>query len=39
MNHCSGGIGTDQFDPMTAMIDWVEKGKAPDVLQAAARAG
>ena len=35
MNHCSGGIGTDQFDPMTAMIDWVEKGKAPDVLQAA----
>ncbi len=35
MNHCSGGIGTDQFDPMTAMIDWVEKGRAPDVLHAA----
>jgi len=35
MNHCSGGTGTDQFDSMTAMIDWVEKGKAPDVLQAA----
>jgi hypothetical protein len=35
MNHCSGGIGTDQFDPMTAVIDWVEKGKAPDVLLAA----
>jgi hypothetical protein len=34
MNHCSGGTGTDQFDSMTAMIDWVEKGKAPDVLQA-----
>jgi hypothetical protein len=35
MNHCSGGIGTDQFDSMTAMIDWVERGKAPDVLRAA----
>jgi hypothetical protein len=35
MNHCSGGIGTDQFDPMTAVIDWVEKAKAPDVLLAA----
>jgi hypothetical protein len=35
MNHCAGGIGTDQFDSMTAMIDWVEKGKAPDVLHAA----
>lgn len=35
MNHCSGGTGTDQFDSMTAMIDWVEKGRAPDVLQAA----
>jgi feruloyl esterase len=34
MNHCAGGIGTDQFDSMTAMIDWVEKGKAPDVLHA-----
>jgi feruloyl esterase len=35
MTHCSGGNGTDQFDSMTAMINWVEKGKAPDVLQAA----
>ncbi len=35
MNHCAGGIGTDQFDSMTAMIDWVEEGKAPDVLHAA----
>jgi len=35
MSHCSGGIGTDRFDPMTALIDWVEKNKAPDTLPAA----
>ncbi len=35
MTHCSGGNGTDQFDSMTALINWVEKGKAPDVLHAA----
>jgi len=29
MAHCSGGIGPDQHDPMTAIINWVEKGKAP----------
>ncbi len=34
MNHCGGGIGTDRFDSMTAMVDWVEKGKAPEVLHA-----
>jgi feruloyl esterase len=34
MGHCGGGIGTDRFDSMTAMINWVEKSKAPDVLQA-----
>ncbi len=32
MTHCSGGNGTDQFDPVTALIDWVEKGKAPDSI-------
>jgi hypothetical protein len=29
MAHCGGGIGPDQHDSMTAMINWVEKGKAP----------
>ena len=29
MAHCGGGIGPDRHDPMTAMINWVEKGKAP----------
>jgi hypothetical protein len=34
MAHCSGGIGTDQHDPMTAVINWVEKGKAPAAIPA-----
>jgi feruloyl esterase len=29
MAHCGGGIGPDRHDPMTAMINWVEKDKAP----------
>ena len=34
MAHCSGGIGPDRFDPMTAIIDWVEKDHAPDSMLA-----
>jgi feruloyl esterase len=34
MAHCGGGIGPDRQDPVTAVIDWVEKGKAPDSLVA-----
>ncbi len=34
MSHCSGGIGPDQHDPMTAIINWVEKGQAPDSILA-----
>ena len=34
MAHCAGGIGPDQMDPVTAIIDWVEEGKAPDSLLA-----
>jgi feruloyl esterase len=29
MSHCAGGIGPDRNDGVTAVIDWVEKGKAP----------
>ena len=29
MNHCSGGPGTDTFDKMKVMEDWVEKGIEP----------
>jgi hypothetical protein len=32
MAHCAGGVGPDQNDAVTAVIDWVEKGKAPDTL-------
>ncbi len=30
--HCAGGVGPDQIDSLTAIIDWVEKNKAPDSL-------
>jgi len=35
MSHCSGGIATDRFDAVTALVDWVEKGKAPASIRAA----
>jgi Tannase and feruloyl esterase len=34
MSHCGGGIGPDRHDPMTAMINWVEKDKAPSTMVA-----
>jgi hypothetical protein len=34
MSHCSGGIGPDRHDPMTAMINWVEKSQAPASITA-----
>jgi hypothetical protein len=34
MAHCGGGIGPDRNDAVTAVIDWVEKGKAPDSIVA-----
>ena len=36
MQHCGGGIATDRFDAFTAMVDWVEKGDAPDRIIASA---
>jgi len=32
MAHCAGGVGPDQYDAVTAVVDWVEKGVAPDTL-------
>ena len=29
MNHCQGGLGTDAFDKMAAMEQWVTTGTAP----------
>ncbi|WP_295552148.1 tannase/feruloyl esterase family alpha/beta hydrolase [uncultured Pseudacidovorax sp.] len=37
MNHCSGGPSTDQFDMLTALVDWVEGGRAPEQVEAQAR--
>jgi hypothetical protein len=34
MAHCGGGIGPDRHDPVTAIIGWVEKGKAPESMVA-----
>ena len=36
MAHCSGGPATDQFDGFGALVDWVEKGSAPDHIVAKA---
>lgn len=33
MAHCRGGNGTDRFDVIGAMEQWVEKGKAPESLR------
>ncbi|SDO89219.1 feruloyl esterase [Rhodoferax sp. OV413] len=38
MNHCSGGPATDSFDSLQTMVDWVEKGIAPDTIRAVATA-
>jgi feruloyl esterase len=36
MNHCAGGRATDQFDVLTPMVEWVERGTAPDAIPASA---
>jgi hypothetical protein len=38
MTHCGGGQSTDQFDMLTAIQQWVEKGQAPDRVTASGRA-
>lgn len=38
MAHCSGGPATDQFDAVSALVAWVEQGKAPDSIIATAGA-
>jgi hypothetical protein len=34
MNHCSGGPATDSIPVFTALVNWVEKGQAPDTIVA-----
>ncbi len=35
MAHCRGGEGTDTFDMLSALEAWVERGKAPERINAA----
>jgi len=39
MAHCRGGDGTDRFDAIGAMEQWVEGGKAPESIVASRYAG
>jgi Tannase and feruloyl esterase len=34
VHHCGGGPGLTNFDALTLLENWVEKGQAPDVLMA-----
>jgi feruloyl esterase len=38
MGHCSGGPAPDQFDLLTPLVNWVEKGVAPDTVVASGTA-
>lgn len=37
MQHCSGGIGPDQFDTLSAIEAWVEHGRAPEAIAASTK--
>jgi feruloyl esterase len=39
MLHCGGGNSFDQFDLLSKMVDWVEKGQAPQEVIASRRDG
>jgi feruloyl esterase len=38
MNHCGGGQALDQFDMLSAVANWVEKGIAPESVIATGKA-
>ena len=38
MAHCGGGPSLDHFDMLSAVVRWVEKGKAPDAVIATGNA-
>ncbi|MBI2820691.1 MAG: tannase/feruloyl esterase family alpha/beta hydrolase [Acidobacteria bacterium] len=37
MGHCGGGPGPNEWDKLPALLEWVEKGKAPDYIVAVHR--
>jgi feruloyl esterase len=34
MNHCQGGVGTDTFDKVAAIEQWMAQGRAPQQIVA-----
>jgi len=34
MNHCGGGPALEDFDPLTALVEWTEKDQAPERMVA-----
>lgn len=38
MAHCGGGPSLDHFDMLSAVVDWVENGKAPESVTATGQA-
>ena len=34
VTHCGGGVGLERFDALSALMEWVEAGKAPAFLTA-----
>jgi feruloyl esterase len=38
LNHCVGGPALDRFDPLTPLVAWVEKGRAPRAIVATGNA-
>jgi hypothetical protein len=39
MNHCQSGPTTEQFDMLSALVDWVKNGRAPQAVVATACPG
>jgi feruloyl esterase len=39
VGHCSGGVGPDQTDFMSSIVDWVENDRAPERVIASSRDG
>jgi Tannase and feruloyl esterase len=37
--HCGGGVGPSEFDSMTPLVEWVERGTAPERLVSTLRQG
>ena len=39
VGHCRGGAGAQPVDPLSAVVEWVEHGRAPRTLDAATESG